>query len=215
MKVKWLGHSCFLIQSDTGIKIITDPYNTSQGIHYAPLKQTADIVTTSHDHFDHNAVESVLGKPAIVKQSGSITVKGIDFTGFISCHDTEGGKRRGNNIIFCFTVDKIRICHLGDLGHVLSNSQVDDIGKIDILLIPVGGYFTIDAEEAGQISERLQPKIIIPMHFKTEKLDFPIADVNDFIKRKNNVRKLTTDDLELYQSTLPTTPQIVVLKHAL
>ena len=215
MKIKWLGHSCFLIQSDTGIKIITDPYSTTKGIHYAPIKETADIVITSHDHFDHNAVGSILGEPVIARRSGSITVKGIDFIGISSCHDAEGGKKRGNNVIFCFMVDKIRICHLGDLGHVLSNSQIDDIGIIDILLIPVGGYYTIDAGEAGQICERLQPKIIIPMHFKTEKLDFPIADINDFIKGKSNVRKLTTDDLELYQSTLPATQQIVVLKHAL
>jgi L-ascorbate metabolism protein UlaG (beta-lactamase superfamily) len=210
MKIKWLGHSCFLIQSDSGMRIITDPYNQVQGIKYAPIKEVADIVTISHDHFDHNAVSAVAGKPVVVKRSGNISVKGISFKCITSHHDEEGGKQRGSNIILCFTMDGVKICHLGDLGHPLNKSQLGEIGEVDILFIPIGGFFTIDARVASQICNELQPKITIPMHYKTAKLDFPVAGVNDFLMGKNNFRKLNSNELEIKFETLPSTPQIIV-----
>ena len=210
MKIKWLGHSCFLIQPDSGVRIITDPYNTVQGVKYSPLNESADIVTSSHDHYDHNAVSLIAGKPAVVKQSGNSNVKGIDFKGIASYHDDEGGKKRGTNVIFCFTVDGIKICHLGDLGHTLTKSQVNDIGEVDVLLIPVGGFYTIDAGLASQICDELQPKIVIPMHYKTAKLDFPVTGVDDFLKGKSNFKKLASNELELKRETLPSEPEIIV-----
>ena len=214
MKLKWVGHSCFLITSETGLKIITDPYDTVQGVRYAPIKETADIVTISHDHFDHNAVSSVAGNPELVKDVGIKQVKGVLFKGISSYHDEVGGKKRGTNIIFCFSVDGIRICHLGDLGHSLSNEQLGEIGDVDLLLIPVGGYYTIDAKEATQICNKLKPRVIVPMHYKTNKLDFPVTGVDDFLKDKSSVKKLNQSEIELKAGKLPTEFEILVLNSA-
>jgi len=215
MKIKWLAHASFLITSDAGIKIITDPYETGGGLSYGEIKESADIVTVSHDHADHNNVSAVRGNPEVVKGAGTRKVKGIEFKGIPCCHDEAGGKLRGDNTIFCFDVDNIRVCHLGDLGHLPSDKQVTEIGKIDILLTPVGGYFTIDAKAATQVSEQLKPKVIIPMHFKTGKCAYPIADVEQFLRGKKNISRLDSSEVEFKNSELPTTTQIVVLKPAL
>ena len=214
MKLKWLGHSCFLITSETGLRIITDPYDTVQGVNYEPVKETAEIVTTSHDHFDHNAVSSVAGKPELIKNMGDKNVKGVQFKGIATYHDEAGGKQRGTNTIFCFSVDGVKICHLGDLGHSLSSEQIKEIGDVDLLLIPVGGYFTIDAKVATQICDKLKPKAIVPMHYKTAKLDFPVSGVDDFMKGKSNVKRLDKSEIELKADTLPSESEILVLKPA-
>lgn len=214
MKLKWLGHSCFLITSETGLKIITDPYETAQGVKYAPVKETADIVTVSHDHFDHNAVSSVTGKPEVVKGIGIKHVKGIEFKGIASYHDEAVGKQRGINTIFCFSVDGIKICHLGDLGHSLNSEQLKEIGDVDLLLIPVGGYFTIDARVSTQICNKLKPRAVVPMHYKTPKLDFPVAGVDDFLAGKGNVKRLDRSEIELKAEVLKNEPEILVLKPA-
>jgi len=215
MKVKWLGHASFLITSEGGIKIITDPYTVGGGINYASIKESADIVTVSHKHADHNNVAAVSGKPQIVDSIGSKESKGIKFRGISTYHDESKGKQRGPNIIFCFTVDGVRVCHLGDLGHRLAGEQVGDIGEVDILLIPVGGFFTIDASVATGVCEALKPRVAIPMHFKTAKCDYPISSVDDFVKGKKDVRRLDTSEVEFWSGDLPSATQIVVLKPAL
>ena len=134
MKIKWLGHACFLITAEDGTRIITDPYESGGNIKYDKIAEAADIVVISHQHYDHNDARAVKGKPVIVTESQK--AKGIEFKGVESFHDTSGGRQRGPNTIFCFTVDKIKVCHLGDLGHDLSAEQVSDIGEVDILLIP-------------------------------------------------------------------------------
>lgn len=215
MKVKWLGHASFLITSEDGIRIITDPYATGMGISYGDIKEAADIVTVSHEHGDHNNVDTVLGNPLVVKDAGNQEVKGIPFKGIASYHDDAGGSQRGPNTIFCFTVDDVKLCHLGDLGHQLSEQQVGDIGEVDVLLIPVGGFFTIDATVAGDITEKLKPKVVIPMHYSTDKCAYPISGVDDFLQGKANVKKMDTSEVELKKSELPATAEIVVLRHAL
>ncbi|MBA7536686.1 hypothetical protein ES705_28950 [subsurface metagenome] len=137
MKIKWLGHSAFMVTSDTGIKILTDPYVTGGDLRYGEIKESADIVTVSHNHTDHNNVAAVGGNPQVVK--GTARIKGIEFKGIPTYHDDAGGKKRGDNTMLCFEVDGVRVCHLGDLGHQLSDMQVAELGRIDILLIPVGG----------------------------------------------------------------------------
>lgn len=214
MKLKWLGHACFLIASETGLRIITDPYGTVQGVKYGPIKEAADIVTMSHDHFDHNAVSSVAGKPELVRSSGTRTVKGIQFKGVACYHDDSSGKQRGSNIIFCFAVDGIKVCHLGDLGHALSSEQIKEIGDVDVLLIPVGGFYTIDARVATQVCHDSKPKVIMPMHYKTAQLDFPIAGVDDFLAGKKSVKKLDASEVEFKAGVLPTATEIIVLKSA-
>lgn len=215
MKVKWLGHACFLITSESGLKIITDPYVQERGIKYSPIDESADIVTVSHDHFDHNNVAAVKGNPEVVKGSGTKTVKGIQFKGVATHHDEAKGSQRGDNVVFCFSIDGIKVCHLGDLGHRLSKQEITEIGAIDILLIPVGGFFTIDAKTASQVCEDLKPKVIIPMHFKTPKcVDFPITQVDDFLAGKPNVKRLNSSETDFKASQLPETTEIVVLQPA-
>ncbi len=214
MKIKWLGHASFLITSDAGIRIITDPYAPNERLSYDEIKESADIVTVSHEHGDHNNVAAVRGNPKAVK--GTAEVKGIKFSGTATHHDDAGGKQRGNNIIFCFEVDGIRVCHLGDLGHPLSDKQAAELGKIDILLIPVGGNYTIDAKVATKVCSKLAPKVVIPMHYRNERCSsFPVAEVGEFLKGKEGVSRLNVSEMEFKKGVLPVTTQIVVLKPAL
>ena len=212
MKIKWLGHASFLVTSEEGKRIITDPYCVTSEISYAPINELADVVTISHDHEDHNNDRAVKGNPQVIRGEGIRKVKGIEFKGVSSYHDAARGSQRGNNIIFCFTVDDINVCHLGDLGHLLSDKQIADIGPVDILLLPVGGYFTIDAKQATAIYQSLKARIVIPMHYKTSKCGYPISKVDEFLKGKENVRNLDSSETEYKKDNLP---EIVVLQHAL
>jgi len=215
MKTKWLGHASFLITSDTGTKIITDPYVTGGDLSYGEIEESADIVVVSHDHSDHNNVSAVGGNPKLVRGAVTTEIKGIEFKGIPTYHDEAGGNKRGKNTIFCFEVDRVRVCHLGDLGHQLSDKQVAELGKVDILLIPVGGFYTIDAKVASQVCDRLEPKVIIPMHYKTNKCGFPIAGVDEFLRGKKEINRLDASEAEFKQGELPATTQIIVLKSAL
>lgn len=215
MKIEWLGHACFLITSKDGVRIITDPYATGGGLKYAPINETADVVTVSHDHGDHNNVSAVQGGPEVIKGVGTRTARGIEFTGIATHHDASQGQQRGANTVFCFAVDEMKLCHLGDLGHMLSREQVADIGAVDILLIPVGGFYTIDASVASEICGRLQPKVAIPMHFRTPRCDFPIADAEAFLGGKRNAKKMEASAVEFQPDQLPAGTQVVLLQPAL
>jgi len=215
VKVKWLGHASFLITSEAGVKIITDPYHTGAGINYGEIREAADIVVMTHDHPDHSNLAAVKGKPQVVKGIGAQEVKGISFKGIAAHHDDARGSQRGPNTIFCFTVDGVRLCHLGDLGHQLSEEQADDIGELDVLMIPVGGFYTIDPAEANQVSDRLKPRAVIPMHYSTDKCVYPISGVEQFLAGKANVKRMDASEVEFKPSQLPAATEIVVLKHAL
>lgn len=207
MRVDWLGHACFLITSSSGLRIITDPYE--RGIGYSPVNESADIVTISHDHFDHNAVREVKGNPEVVRKSA--TVKGIEFKGIELFHDDAKGSKRGRNTVFAFNIDGINICHMGDLGHIPADNQLKELGEVNILLIPVGGFYTIDARQATQIVDSLRPNIVIPMHYKTDKIDFPISGVDEFLRGKEKVEWLPY--LEITKETLPSPVKVVVLDY--
>jgi len=215
MKVKWLGHSCFLITSEEGTRLITDPYTVGAGISYSAIKESADIVTVSHEHGDHNNVSAVKGSPQVIKGSGAKTAAGIEFNGIATYHDESRGREKGANTVFCFTVDGVRLCHLGDLGHLLSPEQAAAVGAVDILFIPVGGFFTIDAATASQVCQQLKPKVIIPMHFKTPKCAYPISTVDSFLKGKERVRRWDKGEAEFRAGELPAESEIVVLAPAL
>ena len=213
MKVKWLGHASFLITSDTGTRIITDPYARGEHLTYGDINESADIVTVSHEHGDHSNVSAVRGNPEAIR--GTAKVKGIELKGIPTYHDNTGGSQRGKNTVFCFEVDGVRVCHLGDLGHPLSDEQAAGLGTVDILIIPVGGNYTIDAKAASQVCDKLKPKVIIPMHFKNDKCTFPIAGVDEFLQGKEGVSRLDTSEVEFKQGELPATTKTVVLKPAL
>ena len=213
MKIKWLGHASFLITSDNGTRIITDPYGPRDDLRYGEIRETADIVSVSHDHSDHGNVSAVRGNPQVVR--GTATAKGISFRGIATFHDDSAGGKRGKNTIICMTVDDVTVCHLGDLGHALTGKQVAEIGKVDVLLLPVGGFYTIDARTAGQVSDQLKPRVIIPMHFKNSKCAFPIAGVEEFLKGEKNVKQADSSEVEFKAGSLPAETQIIVLKPAL
>ncbi|MGD9116985.1 MAG: MBL fold metallo-hydrolase [Dehalococcoidia bacterium] len=215
MQIRYLGHSAFTITSSRGTKIITDPYNTSPDLTYGEIKASAHVVTVSHDHFDHSNVAAVSGNPKVLREVGGATAAGVKFRGVLSYHDENGGRLRGNNVIFCFEVDRVKVCHLGDLGHRLDSKQLREAGGVDVLLIPVGGYYTIDAEAATGVCEQLKPRVIIPMHYRTNKGLPSIAGVDDFLRGKPKVKWLDTSQVELKAGELPDAAQIIVLKPAL
>ena len=211
MKIKWLGHACFQITSKDGIKIITDPYDNSIGYKLGSID--GDIVLSSHDHFDHNYTKRVDGQPVVVNTQGDKNVKGISIKGLPCFHDKSEGKERGTNIIFKLTVDLLDVCHLGDLGHTLTQNEVSSIGNVDILLLPDGGVFTIDAKEATDVAGQIKAKIVIPMHYKTKDLTFSIDDVEGFLQGKTNVKRLNVNEVEITKENLPTTEEIWVLNY--
>lgn len=215
MKIKWLGHAAFLITSDAQIRIITDPYKSGEEIKYSPITEEANYVVISHQHTDHNYTDDIRGNPIIIQGIGLHQEEHFTFKGIGSFHDDKKGSLRGKNTIFCFNVDDINICHLGDLGHLLSQDKIEEIGKVDILLIPVGDPYTIDANRATKLYKNINPKVIIPMHFKTPKLDFPISDVKPFILGKENVKELDSSEIEITKEQLPVDTEIIVLKPAL
>jgi len=217
MKIKWFGHASFLLTSKDGVKVITDPYESGAfggALSYDEIPEEADIVTVSHDHADHYT-QRLKGKPYILNKAGRQTIKGIEFVGIPTYHDISKGKERGKNLLFCFTMDGIKICHCGDLGHRLSKDELGKVGKVDLLLIPVGGFYTMEPAEAVKVSEDINPKIIIPMHYKTQKCNFPIVDAEEFLKSWKNVRRITSSEFELGMDNLPSKGEVIILQHAL
>ena len=218
MKIKWYGHAAFLITSDEGTKIMIDPYEPGAfggQLSYGKIKDQADIVLISHDHADHNYTQDLPGTPQVVKGSGSKTLKGISMKGVSTYHDPSQGTERGANTIFTIKINNIQLCHLGDLGHLLGDKELAEIGPVDILLIPVGGFFTIDPKEATRVAEQIKPRILIPMHFKTGKCGFSIEPVEDFLKGKTNIKRSKASEATFDKATLPQQMEIVVLEHAL
>ncbi|RKX43876.1 MAG: MBL fold metallo-hydrolase [Thermotogae bacterium] len=178
LKVYWLGHACFLIEGQ-GVKIITDPYDPSIG--YPMFDVAADIVTESHQHFDHNAHGYVKGNPQIVSTPGHHKFERVEIVGYETYHDDAQGKHRGKNIVFRMVVDGVSVVHMGDIGEVIDGVS-EKLKPVDVLMIPVGGHFTVDAREAKEIVDTIEPRIVIPMHYKTEHLKFVgIAPVEEFL----------------------------------
>lgn len=180
MIIRWLGHASFIIESQ-GKKLRTDPFEEKLG--YSLNTEEIDVVTVSHEHWDHNAVDTVKGQPKVIKGLGEWEVEGFKIAGIASFHDKNNGKKRGSNIIYTIAAEGIKIVHLGDLGHLLDEGQLALVGNADILMIPVGGNYTIDAEEACRLAEMIQPTIIIPMHFQTPHLTIKLAPVEEFTAR--------------------------------
>jgi len=180
MRITWFGHACFGLTSETGVTVITDPYDESVGYELPDVQ--ADIVTVSHQHFDHNYVQGVSGNPEVIREAGNFFIKDIPIKGIKSYHDDQGGSKRGTNIIYVFEIDGLKVCHLGDLGHVLDKEQIEQIGDVDVLLIPVGGTYTIDANGAAKVVSSLKPAMVIPMHYKTDRINFPIDGVDKFLQ---------------------------------
>jgi L-ascorbate metabolism protein UlaG (beta-lactamase superfamily) len=182
-------------------------------VGYKVPEAEADIVTTSHDHFDHNYVKAVKGEYVHINTSGRHNVKGIEILGVDTFHDEAGGSKRGSNVVFTYLVDGMKICHLGDLGHILTEEQLNQIGRVDILLLPVGGTFTIDYREASELAGKMNPRLIIPMHFKTPVMSFNIDGVDKFVAGKDSVESIDENELEITPGSFDTLARIVVLNY--
>ncbi len=200
MVITWYGQSCFKIQSGETV-IFTDPFDKSVGL--TPPRGSANIVTVSHGHFDHANTESLSGEPLVIDGPGEYETKGVSVKGIFSFHDDKEGKERGENTIFVIEVEGIKICHLGDLGQKkLTDEQLEQIDEVDILMIPVSGPF-IDAEQAAEIINQIEPRIVIPMHYKIPGLELKFAGVEDFLKEMGVGKKETVDKLTLKKKDLP------------
>jgi L-ascorbate metabolism protein UlaG (beta-lactamase superfamily) len=216
MKITWLGHASFLVESKSGTRVLTDPFEAGSydgAVGYSPIQTHADVVTVSHEHADHNAVDVVEGAPEIVRDPAERTIKGIPIRGIATFHDESKGQDRGRNNIYVMDVDGVKVGHLGDLGHVLSDEEVEALGRVDVLLAPVGGYYTIGPEEAKRTAEALGARVIIPMHYKTNALGFPIQPVDDFLKLMENVERAESTSVEIEAEDLEDTARVVVLDY--
>lgn len=215
MIIRWLGHSCFRITSAEGKTLITDPYDTGaypDTLLYAPLDEAPDVVTISHRHADHANISILKGAPEIVEARATQFAAGFSIRGISTYHDDQDGDARGDNTIFRIIVDGASVCHLGDLGHELTQARVEQIGDVDVLLAPVAGYFTIGPIEATRVMEQLRPAITIPMHFRNEKCLFDIDTVDAFLAGKQDVEHPGGSDIEITKENLPASPKIIVLE---
>ncbi len=208
MEITHLGHSEFKI-SGKNINIITDPFDPN-AVGIPGIKTEADVVTVSHNHFDHNYLAGVRGEYICFDTPGEYEIKGADISGIPTFHDDKNGAERGTNTVFVYDVDGIKICHLGDIGHELSSEQLEKIDGIDILLMPVGGKFTIGSKAAAKILSEISPKIVIPMHYKVGKM-------NDLEPLENFLKEIGTEPqkaerLKILKKDLPENLQVYVLK---
>ncbi len=170
---------------------------------------------TNLDHRRHTYTKDIQGKYTLINKAGAYEIKDMKIKAIPTFHDSSGGKERGRNLVSMIKADNMALVHLGDLGHSLDATLLKEIGKVDILLLPVGGFFTIDALVATEVMNAIKPIITIPMHYKTEKCGFPIAPVEDFTKGKKNVRMLKHFDMAIEKETLPKETEIIVLEHSL
>ncbi|NTV40860.1 MAG: MBL fold metallo-hydrolase [Candidatus Moranbacteria bacterium] len=206
MQIQYYGQSCFKITSKPGgratddIVFFFDPFGKDLGIR--PPQGQADIVFVSHNHFDHNNTETLKGQPVIINVPGEYAVKGINVVGIDSFHDMEEGAKRGRSTIFILEVEDLKICHLGDLGSDLTGKQLEEIDGVDVLFIPVGGTFTIDGKKAAELIKKIEPAIVIPMHYKLEGLKPEIDDLQKFCDEIGNCPNEKTIKLNIKKKDL-------------
>jgi len=218
MTIEYLGHASFLLTTDAGTRIVTDPFDPKSygdSLRYRAFGEPADIVTVSHDHGDHNAVNVVSGSPIVIKGNGKFMANEVEFAGVATYHDSAHGAERGGNTVFIISVDGLAIAHLGDLGHILTADQAAEIGRVDVALVPVGGYYTIDAAQAWEVVAQIDARVVIPMHYRNEECDFPIAGVDEFIKGRPNVMREGVSSFEISTKNLPEERWVVVLEPSL
>lgn len=202
MQITWYGHSCFLLTAESGYTILTDPCDRETGYNLHDI--VCDTVTVSHDHHDHNCLAGVSGRPLVIRTAGEHMAGDIAVTGFDSYHDEAKGAKRGTNIVFRYEIDGLNVLHLGDLGHMLSEEQIEKIGPVDILLAPIGGVYTIDAKKATVLADALSAKVLIPMHYKTPALHFNIEGLEPLLAANANrrVHSLNANTAALTRETL-------------
>ena len=210
MEISWLGHSCFRIKG-SHTTIITDPYSPDLG--YSLGKPSARIVTVSHQHPGHSYIQGIAGEPKLVAGPGEYEISNVLIIGMGTFHDREKGIKKGKNTVYLIQVDEVSICHLGDLGHVLTTEQVEEMENIDVLLLPVGGVSTINASTASEVVRQLEPKVVVPMHYKTEALKRQLEPVDRFLKETGIKDIQSQPKLSFTKANLPTSTQVFLLDY--
>jgi len=208
MTITWFGHSCFRIEAKEG-SILIDPFSKDMGLKPPRIKD--DLVLVTHNHYDHNNTEGASSETMIINGPGEYEKQGIHIRGILSYHDKVEGKERGLNTIYVIKVENVVICHMGDFGQdTFEKDQLDSIGDVDILMLPVGGKYTIDYKEAVKVIREIGPKIVIPMHYKIKDLKLDIDGPDKFIKELG----LTPEKVDKYKiakKNLPTEETTLVL----
>jgi L-ascorbate metabolism protein UlaG (beta-lactamase superfamily) len=215
MKITYYGHSAFLLEARDGTRVIVDPYRSgsfANAFRYQPIEDAADIVVATHAHDDHGAIDTIPGDALRFIHPTSVQKGEVWITGIPAKHDERGGKDRGDNTMIAVDDGDVRVVHLGDLGHELDESTVSRLGDVDVLLIPVGGFFTIDAETAAKVVNSIDPRVVIPMHYLTDSAKFPIAPVSAFLKTQGNVWEEEGSSVEFTKETLAAERMVIVLK---
>ena len=207
MKIRWIGHASFHIETSNGLRIRTDPYD---GIGLPLSELPADVVTVSHEHRDHSSVLTVPGNPVVLRGPVHEVIRNAKFRGIETFHDDVRGAKRGANTVFVMIMDGLTVVHLGDLGDLLTHAQVDALGEVDVLCIPVGGNYTLDAAKATELIAEIEPTIVLPMHYRTPGLTVKIDTLDAFLTDKENVRD--ADELELTAANMPDRREVVILK---
>jgi L-ascorbate metabolism protein UlaG (beta-lactamase superfamily) len=213
MNIQYYGHSCFKINTKPEgrgaeeITLFIDPFDKEIGLK--PPQGQADIILVSHDHHDHNNTESLKGEPVILDTPGEYAAKGIHIIGLDTFHDKSEGAERGKNTVFIIESEGLRICHLGDLGAEPNPEQLDEIGEIDVLMIPVGGTFTLDGKEAAKLVHKIEPKTVIPVHYKAKGIQIDLTDEKEFCTEMGNcpkqkINKITLKKKDLEEKSMET-----------
>lgn len=212
MKLKWYGHSCFLLTSDAGTRILCDPCDPETGYKIPTL--TVDAVTVSHDHHDHNYCAVAAGNPVRISTAEPVQVGDVHITGYACWHDDQHGALRGANMIYVYEVDGMRVAHLGDLGDIPDDDTIQRIGKLDVLLVPVGGRYTIDYRKAIDIANMLKPSVLVPMHYNTPSLTFELGDLSPLLAAAKDcsIHRLNESECTLSRDALGD-DRIVVLDY--
>ncbi|MAF85509.1 MAG: lactamase [Dehalococcoidales bacterium] len=211
MDITWLGHSCFKIRGSHAT-VITDPYPPTLG--YSLGKPTAHIVTVSHQHPSHAYVQGIGGEPKLITGPGEYEVRDVLVIGIATFHDAARGRKQGKNTAYLVEVDEVSVCHLGDLGHVLTADQVEGIEGVDVLLLPVGGRSTINASMAAEVVRQLEPKVVVPMHYRTKAVSGELEPVENFLKEMGVIQIDPQPKLSLTKSSLPVSMQVFLLDYA-
>jgi L-ascorbate metabolism protein UlaG (beta-lactamase superfamily) len=218
MDITYLGHSAFKLKGKD-VVVVTDPFE-KKSVGFSMPSSSADIVTISHHHADHNAIEGVSGtarreKPYVISAPGEYEISGVGVFGWSSFHDAQSGEERGKNTVYSIMMDGVRVVHLGDLGYMIDDKVADGLGTVDVLLVPVGGVYTIGPKEAAAVIERLSPALVIPMHYKTDRHSEKFAELSgleDFLSVMTVSTVEPLEKLRVMPESLPEQAQVIVLK---
>ncbi len=211
MDIKWYGHSCFRLKDRNGT-VWTDPFPV-QGLGYTRPKAKADIITISHEHENHASLDGFTNEPYVITRPGEYEVNGIFVTSIRTQRDAQKSAERGHNNIMLIQFDDLSACHLGDLGHIPTQDEVEKLGEVDVLLVPVGGGGTLNAAQAVEVISLIEPFIVIPMHYQTPGYAGDLEPVEKFLKAMGATSPTTLDELKLSRSSLPEETQLILLNY--